>query len=462
MYWGKNLKESVMMLSLIILVFMVAKSETQQTPASFQTITLESTSLEATVYVDPSTTTAEVSQEFSVNISISNVTDLYGWEFRLRWNSTLLDALNVTEGDFLKAYNDTLFVINMNNTAGYVRAACTLIGSIPGVNGSGTLATVKFYVETLGECVLDLYDTKLVSSTEQPIEHLSIDGYFSSIVHDVAITSVNMSPIIVLPGEIVNVSVSVLNEGKFVEVFNVTTYANSQVIGVQSVSLDSGSSATITFMWDTTGFNKGDYTVSASASIVSGEADTADNSKAADGTVTILYSGHDVAVISVEPHKTVVGQSFSMNIAVTLKNYGIFNETFETEIYVNTTAIKTQTVTLASGNSTKFTIIWNTTDFAKSNYVISAYAWPVPSETDTTDNTLTDGWIIVAMVGDITGPDGYPDGKCDMRDVYLVARRFGITPSHPLWNPNCDFNDDDKIDMRDIYVVAKNFGKTDP
>jgi hypothetical protein len=82
------------------------------------------------------------------------------------------------------------------------------------------------------------------------------------------------------------------------------------------------------------------------------------------------------------------------------------------------------------------------------------------------NNNFTGGWVIVAMVGDITGPNGWPDGKIDMRDIGLVARHFSETvPPAPA---NCDLNGtttgvpDGKIDMRDIGLVASNFGKIDP
>jgi hypothetical protein len=153
-----------------------------------------------------------------------------------------------------------------------------------------------------------------------------------------------------------------------------------------------------------------------------------------------------------------------MRINVTLANQGDFTEIFNVTVYANTTSIATQTVTLTSLNSTTISYTWNTTGFAKGNYTISAYAWPVQGETDTADNTLTDGWVIVAMVGDVTGPDGWPDGKVDMiNDIRSVAKLFGIAPPDPKYNPNYDINGDGKIDMiNDIRSVAKQFGKTDP
>ncbi len=142
------------------------------------------TSLQTTVYVAPSTIAATVGQTFFVNINISDVVDLYGWEFKLKWNSTVLDVINVTEGDFLKSIGDTLFWPIINNTQGCILVDCTLWGNILGVNGSGTLAIVEFKAENAGESILDLCDTKLVSSLVQPIAHQSMDGYgyFSNIL----------------------------------------------------------------------------------------------------------------------------------------------------------------------------------------------------------------------------------------------------------------------------------------
>lgn len=141
----------------------------------------------AAIGVDPLTSRAEVGRTFMINIEISDVIDLYGWEFKLRWNSTLLEALSITEGVFLKGGGNTFFVSKINNTVGYMLVDCSLVGDVPGVSGNGILATAEFCVETRGECVLDLYNTKLVSSLEQPITHTTIDGYYCTpipIIHD--------------------------------------------------------------------------------------------------------------------------------------------------------------------------------------------------------------------------------------------------------------------------------------
>jgi len=184
-----------------------------------------------------------------------------------------------------------------------------------------------------------------------------------------------------------------------------------------------------------------------------------------DGMVKVVQ--HEIVVSRVTSYKTVVCQGYSDSIDVTIENKGYFIENFNITVYANTTLIGLQEATLTGQNWTIVTITCNTTSLPKGNYTIKAEATQVPGETDATDNTYTDGWIIVAMIGDLTGPDGYPDGKCDMRDVYVVARAFGSHPTHPLWNPNADITGpqglpDEKVDMRDIFVVARNFGKTDP
>jgi hypothetical protein len=130
--------------------------------------------------VIPETNAAVVGQDFAVDIRVLNVTDLFGWEIKLSWNVTLLDAVNVTEGSFLKNSGSTYFTYKVNNTVGYVVVDGTLLGDVDGVDGSGTLGTIKFHVKAAGECDLDLYDTSLIDSSEKKISHIAVDSEFSA------------------------------------------------------------------------------------------------------------------------------------------------------------------------------------------------------------------------------------------------------------------------------------------
>jgi regulation of enolase protein 1 (concanavalin A-like superfamily) len=136
-----------------------------------------------------------------------------------------------------------------------------------------------------------------------------------------------------------------------------------------------------------------------------------------------------------------------------------------TEYALAPITIQTQSATIANHSFTILTFVWNTQGFAKGNYTLWAYAWPIAGETNTTNNLFIDKWIIVSMVGDIIGPYGYPDGKCDMMDIAPCARRFGVYyvfPPPPLWDPNYDITNDGQIDIRDISIVARHFGEIDP
>jgi parallel beta-helix repeat protein len=173
-------------------------------------------------------------------------------------------------------------------------------------------------------------------------------------------------------------------------------------------------------------------------------------------------SGHDVALVSAVSSKTVIDQGYGCNTTVYGTNRGEYAETFNVTLYANATHITSTVIPLEIESTATITFSWNTTDLAKGNYTVWAYAEPVPGETDTTDNNVTDGWTIVAMVGDITGTGGLPDGKCDAKDVSLVASLFGVRYTDPRYKPNCDIVYDGKIDARDVSLVAKNFGKKDP
>jgi peptide/nickel transport system substrate-binding protein len=181
------------------------------------------------------------------------------------------------------------------------------------------------------------------------------------------------------------------------------------------------------------------------------------------------FNPHDIGITSVITSKTVVGQGFTLRIDLKILNYGIYDETFAVTAYVNTITIATQTVILISRNSTTITFTWNTSGFVKGNYTISAYAWPVQGETDTEDNSLTDGWAIVSMVGDVVGDistpgtTDWPNGKVDMMDVYAIALTYGHDYPDPWYNPNLDWDNDQKIGMSpEYYLTCMNYGKTDP
>ena len=171
----------------------------------------------------------------------------------------------------------------------------------------------------------------------------------------------------------------------------------------------------------------------------------------------IFPLGRNIAIENIACSKTVVGQGYGANINVTVTNQGNLTETFNVTVYGNTTIIETREFNLTSGNSKDITFTWSTAGVAKGYCTISAYAWPVPGETNKADNMLTGSLLKITIVGDVNG-----DGKVNLIDVFSVALAYGSYPGHPTWNPNYDINNDGKINLIDYFTTALNYGKTDP
>jgi hypothetical protein len=364
--------------------------------------------------------------------------------------------VSVNEGPFLTSGGSTYFTYYLNTTATdeHVVVDCTLEGSIPGVSGDGTLATATFNTTNAGECPLNLYDVDLRDSSDSEIQSQAVSGNFSSLLHDVAVTSVTASPTAGLPGTIVNVNVTVEDEGNFAEVFNLTAYANSQVIGTQQVSLNVGDLENLSFTWNTTGCGKGDYNISASVSLAPGEINQANNTGIANALVTILTPGHDVAINDLILLKTIVGQGYNMSIGVTVKDYGMFSETFNVTVNANMTLIGTQAVTLASAEKADLLFTNSTVSMIMGNYTVSATAGPIPGQTNSSDNTVG-GQVLVGIPGDLNG-----DGAVNVIDAIILADAFASVPGSSNWNPNADIIGDGVVDILDAIILANHFGQT--
>jgi len=169
---------------------------------------------------------------------------------------------------------------------------------------------------------------------------------------------------------------------------------------------------------------------------------------------------HDLVVTNVTNSKfgcvpmPCVGQNLTVRVNVTVANQGSLTETFNVTAYANSTSIASQNVTLASGNSTVVAFIWDTTGFTKGNYTISGAADIVSGETNTTNNNMTDGMVLVTLIGDVNG-----DRKVRIDDILAVATAFGSNWGEPKYSPNLDINDDRKIRVDDVLAAALHFGQ---
>jgi len=238
------------------------------------------------------------SKNFTINVNVFNVTNLHSSEFKLNYDTRILDVLKVTEGSFMASFGETNFVSGMNETLGLVEVNVTLVDPIGATTpnwpkaGNGTLAIVTFNVTAIGGCDLYLYNTKLTDPTATPIKHYPFEGgYFNNkdIVHDIVITDVKTTVTTVVvedgvsvpvskpvseiyAGEKVNVTVFLKNDGNILEDFNVTAYYNVTHIGIpMNITLSDGFVTSVVFEWNTEGVEVGSYIIWAEASPVLGE-----------------------------------------------------------------------------------------------------------------------------------------------------------------------------------------------
>lgn len=205
------------------------------------------------------------------------------------------------------------------------------------------------------------------------------------VVNDVAVTSVS-APSPVFVGDAQTVLVGVANQGTQSENFTVglSDSLAASIGAAQNVSLGAGASTTLSFSWTPT--VAGSHVLTATASQVTGESDTADNTKSA--TSTVQNPVHDVAVTGVTaPASVTQGQSAAVSVGVA--NQGTFAETFSVSLSATGGSVSgsPQNVTLAAGASTTVNFTWDTTGASIGSHTLTASAQQVSGETDTADNT---------------------------------------------------------------------------
>jgi hypothetical protein len=128
---------------------------------------------------------------------------------------------------------------------------------------------------------------------------------------DVSVTVVTPSKTVLGKTGICHFNVTVENLGSYSETFNVTLFANTTAIGtILNVVLSSKTSQILSFSWNTTVSAYGKYTISARATTVPYEINTANNTYGG-GTVTVTILGD-------------VDGSFNVNILDVVKITGIY------------------------------------------------------------------------------------------------------------------------------------------
>jgi hypothetical protein len=213
-------------------------------------------------------------------------------------------------------------------------------------------------------------------------------------IHDIAIDQVAFQPADVIAGEIINITVNIVNKGDFSETFNVTASYDTRIIGIKLVeTILPGQSMNLTFFWNTTDVAEGTYSVHARTEDMLIDKNPLDNSQAANGKVLITrpLRVHDIAIIAVTPSvtKAIIGQT--IQVSVTVQNQGNYTENFTiTTSFTNlTTGARQETIELDANTTRVILFTMNTAGLTEGTYSLTAQSSAVAGETDLLNNRLS-------------------------------------------------------------------------
>ncbi len=139
----------------------------------------------ASLTVAPLNQYVNLGNSISVDINVSDVTDLYGWQFSLGYDSSLLSFSSVSAGPLIGTGGSTFWNAPDTSTPGEILSGAEILtGAIPGVNGSGTLLSLNFNTIGLGTSPINIYlndadpgaPTALLNSSGNAISFSATNG----------------------------------------------------------------------------------------------------------------------------------------------------------------------------------------------------------------------------------------------------------------------------------------------
>ena len=254
------------------------------------------TNLKVASSVDPQTSTGTIGDTFSVNITVAEVDEMWGYEFVLGYDPTVVNATGFASyPPFTRLVSSEI-----NYTTGYVAVNYSAELGDPGLTtvDAEPIAKIDFIVNAVGKFLLDLGNSTIIDVNGVEILHALYDGDFTNI-HDIAVTEVSATTAAVKLGKSVSINVTVTNEGDFNETFSVDVYLGEILVGSKTdVTLAVGATEIITVDGITSGVSTGSHPLKAEV-ILDGDVDTDDNMVSggtvrlfggAYGQVTLLYA----------------------------------------------------------------------------------------------------------------------------------------------------------------------------
>ena len=118
-----------------------------------------------------SKTPIHLGDTFTLDIRAEDITDMAGWQFDIAFDPVALEAISVSEGDFLKTDGGTTFFQggSIDNASGKITGLNAARLSGGGVSGTGLLLQVRFKAKAAGETELALQKFQFGSTTGDSI-----------------------------------------------------------------------------------------------------------------------------------------------------------------------------------------------------------------------------------------------------------------------------------------------------
>lgn len=387
----------------------------------------------STLYIDPPIVYTSSDETFVVNIMVANVAYLFAWQTNITFDPSVIEFLNVSEGDFLQDQPEgTTLLTNLGSaTDGWILFGATTTGTYQGISGTGTLATVEFRVMTDGESEIDIeteplwYDqnedgivdpgelvdvTKLQSQTSPVpppawvwLTFTATDGFFFNleVPPDADFTPSSAAAGINETITFNATASSATPPRSIIEYywdFDDGTNDTGQIVehafavgGVYTVSLmvvdDAPATALVEDVFNTTTMPRTWYEQYSTKDI--------------DIGVAFLT---DIEVTSVEVSKDEVTVGETVSIDVTVRNNGLTTESFSVTAYYDGNAIETKPVTdMSNGTEQTLSFEWDTTGVSEDSYQISAKATDVEGDGNPGNNEFIDGSVNV-----VGAPEPFP------------------------------------------------------
>jgi len=198
----------------------------------------------------------------------------------------------------------------------------------------------------------------------------------------------------------------------------------------------------------------GVYVVSARASVVPLEVDTANNFLVGNAVKIVVPN---VAITRVSSELSSVYPGWKVTVVVVVVNRGLLPVNITVAAYYDNNLIGNKSITnLASDVELELVFIWDTSNVpCCHNYTISAGASLLPFEENASDNIYVDGGVKVRIVGDVSGDD-----SVNILDMILASTVFNTKSSDLDYNMYADINRDGSINVLDMILISTHLGES--